>query len=381
MQVRFVAAPRWHNGMSLTLVAALAGALAGGCPQPQPNDNGGNDNADVPFLDAQNNSSIDTATKLTLQSSSGVDRIKFAGAIAAGDSLDVYDLGELAPGDEVTIDVTRTSGDLDAVAAVFDAGETLMAFNDDRTPDGSNLDPRIEFTLRGDAGTYFLGISAFGDSNSTGDYEVSVEVRRNSGTPNPAAQVVFLDWNGGDGVRVENVGVFDLQPFDAADVGLSSSQTALFKQKVQQIVSSRYDGLDLILLNSDDDDEPAFPHSTVYFGGNNRRAFAISEQVDSYNGDPSDDTIIFTESFQGAFFSRPTFEQMASAVGNTVAHEIGHLLGLVHTADCSDLMDTSCGNDRLLQEQRFRKAVLDFSVFPIGVQDSAELLAWILGGE
>jgi hypothetical protein len=70
---------------------------------------------------------------------------------------------------------------------------------------------------------------------------------------------------------------------------------------------------------------------------------------------------------------------MAQAVGNTVAHELGHLLGLVHTADCEDLMDTSCGNDSILVPQHFGTALLDRSVFPLGLQNEAELLDWILG--
>jgi hypothetical protein len=55
------------------------------------------------------------------------------------------------------------------------------------------------------------------------------------------------------------------------------------------------------------------------------------------------------------------------------------LLGLVHTADCADLMDTRCTNDSILVPQQFGTAVLDHSVFSLGLQNELELLDWILG--
>jgi hypothetical protein len=70
---------------------------------------------------------------------------------------------------------------------------------------------------------------------------------------------------------------------------------------------------------------------------------------------------------------------MAEALGNTVAHEVGHLLGLVHTADCNDLMDTSCFNDRILSAQQFSTAPIDKSIFPFGYQPELEILSWLIG--
>ena len=63
----------------------------------------------------------------------------------------------------------------------------------------------------------------------------------------------------------------------------------------------------------------------------------------------------------------------------TVAHWIGHLLGMVHTHECPDLMDTSCVNDRLLVPQQFSTAPIDGSVLPFGQQPERDLLTWILG--
>lgn len=133
------------------------------------------------------------------------------------------------------------------------------------------------------------------------------------------------------------------------------------------------------MLNSDDNDVPGSAHTTVYFGSVDARAFAISEQIDTFNQDPSDDAIVYTGSFRDAFIVSPSFEQMAQALGNTTAHEVGHLLGLIHTADCADMMDTTCYNERILTEQLFGTARIDSSVFAFGFQDAEAILGWILG--
>jgi hypothetical protein len=145
------------------------------------------------------------------------------------------------------------------------------------------------------------------------------------------------------------------------------------------IVADRYRGYNVVVLTSDAVPRPSEPHSTVHFGGRDADAFAISEQVDTLNRDLADDAIIFTQTFRAAFGSGAALEDMAQALGNTTVHEIGHLLGLSHTADCDDLMDTTCYNERLFDPQSFLRAPLDESVFPFGFQDSAELLDWVVG--
>ena len=345
-----------------------------GCPLPTADD--GDPNSKLPKLDQAGNNTLATASPLGLEATS---EVRFTGSIDGVTDIDVYALGDVKPGDRVYIDVRTTGGDLDPVAAIFDSREYLIAFNDDRSPDGTDLNPLIDVVLPANEGLYYLGIIAYPDLPTQGDYEITVQIVRQVGVPPPEGQLIFLDWDGGTHVVVPNVGEYNLKVFSAADVGLPSASTAELKQRVEEIVAERYAAYDFTVVSSDDGAEPDTPHSTVYFGGADARAFAISEQVDTFNQDPSDATIIFVQSYQGAFQTEPTLEEMAQALGNTVAHDVGHLLGLVHTRDCDDLMDTTCFNDRLLSPQDFKVGQLDFSVFPFGYQAAAEILTWLLG--
>ncbi len=348
---------------------ALLPALTG-CPTPfDPT------GADTPYLDEANNGTFKDATALPL---SDTRSLRFRGEISAEGDVDVYDLGTLAVGDRVTVDVQAVGNVLDPIMAIFDADENLQALNDDRVADGTDLNPYLDFVIRGKGGAYFLAIAAFPSSRTTGSYEVGVEIDVDAAVALPEPAVVFFDWDGGN-VSNPSLGQYSLVPFDAAQVGLSSSDTEELKDRVQDVVADRYSAYNFLLYNSDDDDVPAVPHATIYFGGNSHYAFALSEHIDVMNAQKEDVAIVFTRAFDGAFIRDLTLAEMGTAMGNTVAHEIGHLMGLVHTSDCLALMDSTCSNESLLLNQQFKRAPIDDGTFPIGWQDAAELLGWMLG--
>lgn len=330
-------------------------------------------------LDEPGNNSIRNATALPNQPA---EEWTFRGTIDSGTDIDVYSLGTLDAGDRLFIDVQTTRGDLDPVAAVFDEQEDLVAFNDDRgtdTTSAADLNPQLDVILPGDVGQAYLGLIAYPGTTTNGDYEVIIRITRAVGMPTRTTQLVYLNWAGGQNVSIPNVGTFDLQPFAASDVGLSDGDTEALKDGVQAALASRFAGYNITILNSDDDAEPTGDHSTIHFGGFNRVALGISEQIDTFNVDPTDEAIIFSESYIGAFGATPTLAEMTTALGNTVAHELAHLLGLVHTHDCESLMDSTCSNIALLSLQEFTRAPLDWNVFPFGYQDAEQLLEWVLG--
>jgi hypothetical protein len=358
------------RALRIAVLGLLLVLCPGGCPL------GTQVSGGATSLDETGNDTFATATTITFDSQG---RAQITGTIESMKDADIYDLGVLAPGDRLSIDVQTTSGDLDPMAAVFDQREYLLAFNDDRTPDTSNLNPLIDVIVHGDEGRFYLGVVPYVGSGSTGDYSADVQITRAVGILDPEPQIVYLNWAGGESIRIENVGVFNVDPFDAADLGPYAGQTAQLKDSIQDLIADAYQGFDLVLLNSDDHTQPADPHSTVYFGGHERSAFAVAEQIDTFNADQTDNAIVFTDSFRNAFSITPSLEQMAVAVGNTTAHEIGHLLGLVHTKDCVGLMDTTCSNDSLLREQAFKLSPLDQSTFPVGMQNALELIEWAIG--
>ncbi len=343
---------------------AVAGLLVGGCPFV-PVDNTPDDG-----------NTLADARQVTWDSP---DKSQFTARIDSDSDVDVYDLGELSPGDRLYVDITALTPGLDPVAAVFDEREYLHIFNDDRTPDASDLNPLIDEIIRGPRGHYYLAIAPYPERVVTGDYRVDIEITPGVGLPTPEPQIVYLNWAGGQNVRIENVGVFDIAPFDAADLGPYAGRTEEMKDAIQAVIADRFDGYQLDLRNSDDDPVPSEPHSTIYFGGEDPSAFAIAEQIDVFDQDHSDDAIVFTDGFRGAFATTPSLQQMATAIGNTAAHEIGHLLGLVHTRDCRGLMDTTCANDVLLATQIFKLSPIDETVFPFGLQNAPELLEWAIG--
>lgn len=352
--------------------AALCGAalvLLTGCPMAAM------PTGEVPYLDTTGNNSIKDATDLPQRST---EEWEFTGAIDNFADIDVYALGTLQNGARLTVTVEADESELDPAIGIFDANSDLIAFNDDRNAAANDYDSVLDIVVPAGPAAYFLSIAPFQGGLTEGAYRVTVTVDADAGATLAQGQIVFLDWDGG---RLDNpaLGSGNLPPFDATQVGFQSSQTEELKDRIYQVVRDRYAGYDLTLLNSDDHAVPTLPHSTIHFGGNNAAAFGLAEDIDAQNQNKEDDAIIFVTSFRGAFTRSPTLDEMAVAIGNTVAHEIGHLLGLVHTHDCRELMDATCSNDALLFAQEFDRAPIDAATFPLGYQDAAELMEWLLG--
>ncbi|MFP4321434.1 MAG: PPC domain-containing protein, partial [Anaerolineales bacterium] len=80
-------------------------------------------------------------------------------------------------GDLATIEVERLSGDLDAVIYVYtytSAGEPIELVRNDDSPRGGTFDPLIEDMPLPRAGTYLVGVGRFPDSDSSGEFSLTV---------------------------------------------------------------------------------------------------------------------------------------------------------------------------------------------------------------
>lgn len=292
----------------------------------------------------------------------------------------VYSIGPLQPGDRLIVDVNPAMGStLDPNTAVFDAKGDLFTLNDDVDLDARRYGSHIDEIIRYASDPYYVAIAPSFFGTSTGSYDAVIRVERGGAPVTPESQIVFLNFSGGH-ADIPNIGEFDLPPFSGEEIDPEYVRdTDLIRQTIVDTVRSNFSGLKITILDSTLDAEPAETHSVVYFGAFSRTAFGISQSVDHLNRDRGDRSIIFTDHFDDPFGSRPSAVGIGVAIGNVAAHEIGHLLGLEHTADVTELMDTTGTASTLLADQKFAQAFLDESVFPIGTQNALELLGFVLG--
>ncbi len=309
--------------------------------------------------------------------------VRLEGQISLPGEMDVFNIGARVRGDRIIVDAKTPNSLLDVSIAVFDAQGRLVVENDDRGGSGSNfLDSYISFVVRHDGNPYFLVVthSAFAASNRLlGDYLVDVFTSPGHAVPEPRPQTLYLDFSGGL-VDSPVLGTFQLEPFDAGDIDdVYAGQTQLMKNTIRDVFLQNFERFNVTIVTSDEA-IPAAPFSIVYFGGFNRTAFGLAENVDLYNIDMCDDAIVFTQSFSpDIFVGTPSAQQVAVAMGNVGSHEAGHLLGLNHTDDDDDLMDDRSLANVLFTDQEFMEAPLSGDIMPIGTQDGVLLLSQIVG--
>ncbi len=316
-----------------------------------------------------------TIATATLLDFSQAAEVNIFGTIT-GDEARVYDLGPFSPGDRIIATVNAAAGStLDPTAAVFDGNEELIWINDDVDLGANNLNSRVDFIVVENIDHYYLAIAKFFLDAAGGDYTGSVRVERGGQVPVPEVQTLLLNFAGGP-VTITSEGAFEVDPFDSADIDAAyAGQTDLIKARIVEVMLENFEDTGLRIVSSDDN--PALDpgtFTTMHFGAFSPTKFGVADSVDVGNFDRCDDGIVFTNSFDTPFAVQPTALGIATAIANVAAHEAGHLLGLNHTSDVTDLMDSTGSASTLLEDQDFKTAELHVSIFPFGLQNGPRLL-------
>lgn len=298
--------------------------------------------------------------------------LRFSGSVRGSSEYRIFALGASEAGDHWSISL---GGGLLAgpfVTALFDEDDNLLMR---AVISGTQT---LEHTMRAGTGQAYLAVSP--GTSSGGRFELRAARRSDQAVPEARRQVVYLRFDAARDVRVHRRGNIDFEAFDAAMLGESYvGQTRRIKDFIVQAMRDDYAEYDIALLSSDEAPAPEEEHATIYFGGLDPGLLGLADSVDSYNGDPGQRAIVYVGSFAIYEVMELTPEQMGVMISNVASHELGHLLGLYHTRDPVDVMDTTGGAWDLATDQSFARAELEATVFPIGMENSPVLLWQTLG--
>lgn len=302
-----------------------------------------------------------------------VELRRYAGQVASDDDYVLFDVGAAAAGEAWTFAVHTTAGHPRLFTiAIYDAEYDLLQ----RVRCASGVE--LRHTMRRSTGRVYAAVMA--ECDGAAEFEL-VTTRRPAGDiPAPRAQVVWLDFTGARAIAIAEQPAVSFGPFDAADLGSQyANATDVIKAEITRTVRALYAGYAVTIMSSDEAAVPPGPHSTIYFGGYNSVLVGMGAGVDRYNADLTDDAIVYTRSFASYAVMNLSPEDMGRMVGNTAAHELGHLLGLFHMRGADQLMDDARSAWDLAAVSTLGRAPLAETVFPFGVEDAPTVLAQTVG--
>ncbi len=285
----------------------------------------------------------------------------------------LLDLGAAQPGDEWALTVqAETATVRQLTLALLDGDQTLLCRD--------KLAPGVVVRHVVRAATEHLYVGVSSSAAAAVNCEVVAAVKHDVPVPPPQAQVVWLNFAGGQGVEINGELPESFGPFTAADCGASyADQSDTLKALIAAAMRTQFAAYNVTILSSDETPEPAGPHSTVHFGGDDTEHLGMSDGVDQYNANPSDAAIVYTRAFGAYEAMGLSAPEMAQMVANAASHELAHLLGVFHTRDAHSLLDDSRSAWDLVGASALTPAPVAETVFPIGVEDADLLLAQAVG--
>jgi len=303
------------------------------------------------------------------------------GLISDANDVDVYDLGPVFYGDRVVVTMVPDDSLYAAIAAFDEAGMALLV-NDHRNVYLGLVEPFVDVVVRHDSSAFFVAVSATPGYDSSGKYALVASRESPVDPPAPRGDEVLLVFNGGRQVKVGSRAPVDVPAFDA--VRISPAYTGMTDEMIEEIVHrvrEDYTGLDVTILSTSEGDVFQSGMTRIFFGTYDAALLGVAEGVDEFNATHSQEAMVFTDTFSAFMRLDPSVERMAQCIANVASHEIGHLLGMVHTADPSGIMDVTASLGELMVDQAFARSPIYTAVFPLGLQDAVQYLLDAIGGD
>ena len=278
------------------------------------------------------------------------------------------------------VDMTPANG-LDAVIALLDEQGTALLVNDHRNVYQGRAIPFIDVVTPHDMAACYVAVSSTPGYYSYGDYRLESFMEHPVAIPAPRPDTVLLVFSGGSNVRIGSRSAVNVPPFDAGTISsVFSGDTDELVELVIENMRRDYEGLDVSILSTSEGAAYEQDMTRLYFGTYDPALLGVADGIDEFNATDAQNAIIFTDTFAAFMQLDPTIDEMAQALANVASHELGHLLGLVHTKDAHGVMDVTASLNQLLIDQTFRRSPLYADVFPIGAQDGLQLLLDSVGG-
>ena len=355
----------WKHAKTFSYgLMVLAGSLfSGGC---------GLDSLSSSSSDIAEKESNDTFDEAQAVNADTAGSVGISGSLSSSD-CDVFLLGSFTEGETITVRLRSSSSLLssDTVSVGIFDGNQDVAWLEQDVDCKSTYQDVLTYTVCEDS-HFYLALCRSDSSRGTLSYELQVNIGSGSVTV-PDGQIVYFNFNGISSLDIGGVSMSNLAPFSEINMGYSYE---LLAKDIINLVKEDYSGYQVTFISSYDQSAPSDAYSTVYITSSKGDYYGLADDVDWYDEDKSDNAVVFAGLMVDSGITRTKFDQM---VANVVSHETGHLLGLMHTDDDTELMDQSTPTSALEEDQSFGRAPLAAEEFPIGYQDALELLAFSIG--